>query len=164
VSLGRLRRARWCRRVFLAALAAFLLGGALGAYGVRTADVADTGGGYQLSVHYAAVSRGGLATPWSVTVRRPGGFGGRPLTVATTARYFEVFDENGFDPDPVASVHDGTRLVWTIATPALGETVAMSLDARIEPAAQLARARATTSVLVDGAAVASVAYSTFVMP
>jgi len=43
-------------------------------------------------------------------------------------------------------------------------SVPMPLDAPIEPAAQLARARATTSVLVDGAAVASVAYSTFVMP
>ncbi|HVL91721.1 MAG TPA: hypothetical protein VM264_00085 [Acidimicrobiales bacterium] len=164
VPLPRLLRARWGRRLFFTVLCAFLLAGLLGVYGVRTTDVATTGGGFEMTVHYASVSRGGLATPWSVEVRRRGGFGGEPLTLATTAAYFDIFDENGLDPDPMKAVNDGERIVWTFATPARGDTVEVSFDARVEPAVQLERARATTSVLVDDAPVASVDYSTFVIP
>lgn len=69
--LHRLLRARWGRRAFFIGTSLFLLLGALGVFGVRMAEVSGAGGGYEVRVTYAEVSRPGLATPWEVEVRRP---------------------------------------------------------------------------------------------
>ncbi|HEX9885807.1 MAG TPA: hypothetical protein VGA70_04935 [Longimicrobiales bacterium] len=161
VSLARLRRARMLRRVGLGMLFAFLGLGALNVFGVRSAQVSVTGGGYELTVTYAAMSRPGLATPWSVEVRRAGGFDG-PVTVATTAAYFELFDENGLDPDPSAATTDGERTIWEFEPPP-GEVLEISFDARISPAVQRGGS-AETAVLVGGRPVVAVSYTTGVMP
>ncbi|MGH2732546.1 MAG: DUF421 domain-containing protein [Actinomycetota bacterium] len=68
--------------------------------------------GYALRVMYASVSRPGLVTPWSVEVRRPGGFMG-PVTLAASSSYLEIFDGNGFGPDP-SSV--GTLGFWILVS------------------------------------------------
>ena len=161
VGVERVRNGLWLRRIFTIGLAGFLLLGALNVYGVRSGEVSATGGGYELEVRYAKVSRPGLATPWSVEVTRPGGFDG-PVTLATTASYFDAFDENGLDPDPTESVSDGERIVWTFD--AQGERLSVSFDARIEPGMQLRSVKATTELLEDGRPVASVRYRTFLMP
>lgn len=162
--MGTLRRGRWGRRAFFVAITGFLALGALGRYGVRTAEVTSAGGGYELSLRYAEVSRSGLATPWSLEIRRPGGFDAGTVTVATTSSYFDIFDENGVDPEPSESTSDGQRTIWTFTTPPGGDTLSVSFDARIEPAVQWQGADATTSVVGDGTDVASVSYRTFVMP
>jgi len=163
VDLGRLRRARWGRRSFFTLACAFLLAGLPGALGVRTANVSTTGAGYELTVHYAQVTRGGLATPWSVVVRHRGGFPTDEVTLATTAAYFDFFDENGLDPEPAGSVSDGARIIWTFPAPA-GDTLSVSFDARSEPAVQFERARATTQLLENDVAVAAVHHDTDVLP
>ena len=58
-----------------------------------SAQLAD---GTEVELHYARITRPGLATPWSVTVHRPGGFEG-PITVRSSSAYFDLFDENGLD-------------------------------------------------------------------
>ena len=164
IALDRLDRARWARRAFFAALTGFLLLGLLGVLGVRTADVRAEGGGYELSVHHARVTRSGLATPWSVQVRRPGGLGVTTIEIATSASYFDVFDENSLDPEPSQAASDGDRMVWTFEVPEGAETFEVSLDARIEPGVQMDSIEATTELIVEGSPVASVSYETFVMP
>ena len=164
VSLDRLDRARWARRAFFVALSAFLLLGLLGVLGVRTADVRAEGGGYELRVHHARVTRGGLATPWSVEVRRPGGLGVTTLEIATSAAYFDVFDENSLDPEPSQAASDGERTVWTFEVPEGAEAFEVSFDARMEPGVQMESIEATTELIIDGSPVASVSYETFVMP
>ncbi|MBA2313068.1 MAG: hypothetical protein H0V97_09760, partial [Actinobacteria bacterium] len=57
------------------------------------------------------------------------------MTVATTLDYFELFDENGLDPDPSAATVSGELLVWTFDPPE-GETLTVALDARLGPAVQ----------------------------
>ena len=162
--IGRQARARAARRIFAVALAVFLAVGALGFYGVRTRTASATAGGHELSVHYASVSRPGLATPWSFEVRRPGGFP-EGLTVAVTSSYFDAFDENGLEPAPLEETSDGERTIWRFA-PSAGDTLAVSFDARIEPGVQLARVKGRVEVLSDrsGPAVVTVAFRTFVMP
>lgn len=162
VPFGRQRRARALRRTFLAALAIFVVLGALGAFGVRTGTAASSGGGYELEVRYPKVARPGLAVPWSVVVRRAGGFDG-PIVMASTARYFDLFDENSLNPDPDMSTSDGARIIWEFSPPEAGDTFEVSLDTRTGPNVQWGSV-GETAVLVDGEPVVSVRYRTRVMP
>src|SRR5687768_16956034 len=98
--------------------------GALGLYGLRTRTVTAAGGGYELSVTYGAVSRPGLATPWSFEARRAGGFPDG-LTVAVTSSYFDAFDENGLGPAPVEETTDGELTIWRFS-PTRSETLEVS--------------------------------------
>jgi hypothetical protein len=161
--IPRQKRARAVRRAFVVVLGVFLLLGALGFYGVRTRTAAAAGGGYELSVGYASVSRPGLATPWSFEVHRPGGFPDG-LTVAVTSKYFDAFDENGLGPAPVDETVDGDLTIWRFG-PMRSETLSVSFDARIEPGVQLTTAKGRLSVLgPDGRPAVTVAFKTFVMP
>lgn len=160
---ARLRRGRAGRRVFVVALVTFLGLGALNAYGVRTGTASASGGGHELTVRYATVTRPGLATPWSFEVRRPGGFP-QGLTVAVTSSYFDAFDENGLGPAPAEETTDGDRTVWRFS-PTSSDTLSVAFDARIEPAVQLTTIRGDLSVLGPaGEPAVTVAFETFVMP
>ena len=156
-------RARFLRRVFAVLLIAFVAAGMAGVFGVTSAEARAEGGGYELAVTYGKVSRPGLATPWVVKIRSPGGFDG-PITIATTASYFDAFDENGLDPEPSASVGEGDDIVWEFDPPE-GELFTLSFDARIEPAVQLQSFAARTALLdASGGEIVSVSYRTRVMP
>ena len=148
----------------MALLLMFLILGALNVYGLRTKTVVARGGGYDVSLTYATVSRPGLATPWSVEVTRPGGFP-EGLTLAVTSSYFDAFDENGFSPTPVEETDDGERTIWQFA-PSDADTIEVSLDARIEPGVQLTRVKGMLDVLAgrSGQVVVQIPFSTFVMP
>lgn len=154
-------RMAWLRRAGTALLFLFVLLGAASVFGVRDADVSATGGGYELTVHHAEVTRPGLDTPWSARVVKRGGFDG-PVELRTTASYWELFDENGLSPDPAATRLDGKYLVMEFDEPSADELV-VSWDARVSPAVQ-GGARAETSVIEDGEPAVSVSYRTRVMP
>lgn len=162
--VGRQVRARIGRRIFAVALGLFLLMGAAGFYGVRKASQSASGGGYELTVEYARISRPGLATPWSFEVRRAGGFP-EGLTVAVTSSYFDAFDENGLGPAPEQEWADEERTIWRFG-PSPAETMSVSFDARVEPGVQLTTLKGELAVLAgpDGPPVVTVAFKTFVMP
>ena len=164
VGLDRLARARAGRRLFVAAIAAFIGSGALGLFGVSTSTATASGGGYELSVDYASRTRSGLASPLKIEIRRPGGFPGDTVELATTSSYLDIFDQNSIEPEPTESTDDGERVFWTFQVPPEGETLSVTLDVRIEPGVQLTTARATTSVLEEGADAVSVEYRTLVLP
>lgn len=157
----RYRRARALRRLFFVGLCAFLAAGLLGVLGVRTGTAAASGG-YHLEVRYAHVARSGLSVPWSVTVRRAGGFTG-PVTLATTSRYLDLLDVTAPQPEPASSTADGRRVVWRIDPPAQGDTLEVNLGADVRPDVQWG-AGGTTAVLEDGRPVVSVDYHTWVLP
>lgn len=158
------RRGRWFRRLFSVVLVAFLAAALAGVFGIRSGEVEAAGGGYELTVSYAEVTRPGLTTPWTIEVRHPGGFPTGLVTVATTSEYADAFEQLQPDPEPVESISDGSRTIWSFQPPAGGDTVAVSLSGRIDPSLQLVTKRAVTSVLVDGAPVVSVRYRTYVTP
>jgi hypothetical protein len=163
VDIARVRRVRAVRRVFVLCLTTFLLLGLAGVFGVKTTTVSASGGGYDLKVTYAKSARPGLGIPWSVEVTKAGGFDDN-VVVSTTSSYFDLMDENGFDPDPESSWSSGEDIVWEFKQPE-GDTLTIGLDARIGPAVQsLWPPEATTSVLVDGEPVVSVTYRTRVWP
>jgi hypothetical protein len=159
--LLRSRRARIVRRISMTGLFAVLALGLAGRLGVDTATTTAQGGGYELTVTYGRVSRAGLATPWSLEVRHPGGFDG-PVTISTNSKYLDLFTENAFDPQPSKSTATPDEVIWEFEPPD-GDTLGVSLDGRVEPGVQWGRT-AETSVLVDGKPVVTARYKTWVMP
>lgn len=151
----------WSRRGFLALLLVFVLLGLAGFLGVRTATETADSGGWQLSLEHASVARAGLDVPWQVTVTHPGGFG-KELTLAVTGAYFDIYETQGFRPEPSDMTRDQDTLYLTFAAPP-GDTFVLMYDAYIQPASQVGRG-GTLSVMDGGARVATVDFHTTLMP
>jgi hypothetical protein len=161
---GRRRAAEaWLRRLFVVALAVFTALGLLGVFGPKGHTASADGGGYHLEVTYAAVTRPGLGAPWKVEISRVDAAAlPDEITLVASAPYFDMFDANGFDPQPVSeSVVDDT-VHWTFSVPPGSRTLQVSFDAFVEPDAHRGR-RGRTALLVDGAEAVAVNYETRVM-
>lgn len=156
------RRARRLRRLFMTLLAGFVLFGMTGGLGVKSRSTTVSGGGYDLTVTYARVTRPGLPTPWSFEVHRAGGFDA-PIEVSTSSRYLDLFDQNGLDPEPRAVTATPEEIIWEFDPPP-GDTLAVSLDARLEPGAQWLGRVGETSVFRQGRPVVTARYKTWVTP
>lgn len=156
------RRGRLVRRLMLAVFAAYLLLGATGRLGVRTAHTSATGGGYALAVEYPRVTRPGHAVPLAIEVRHAGGFGDEPVELSVSTAYFALFDENGVQPAPSAETATGDVLLWEFDPPP-GEVLRVYFDTRSGPNRQRG-ASGTVSVLNGGTPVVSVRVRTTVMP
>jgi hypothetical protein len=162
LGIGAARRGARLRAAGMVVVALIVGAAAAGLFDVRTRFVSATSpGGLTVTVEYAAMSRGGLATPWEVTIERDGGFDA-PITVATTSDYLAAFDENGLDPDPAAATSDATMTIWEFEPPDDGDTMVVTFDARLEPAVQWRR-QGTTQVEAGDDTVA-VSFTTWVMP
>lgn len=152
----------WGRRAVLTLLLVIVLAGVGGLLGVRTSTASHIGGEYTLSVNHASIARAGLDVPWQVTVTRQDGFE-KTLTLAVTGDYFDIYETQGFTPEPSATVRDADTLYLTFDAPA-GDTFTVDYDAYIQPASQHG-ASATVSVVDTGLQpVASVAIDTFLLP
>jgi hypothetical protein len=151
----------WARRFIVAVLCLILGAAVLGWLGTRRATVSASGQGYRLIVDYTSISRAGLSSPWNVEVHHPGGFDG-PIAIATTQEYFTIFDENGLFPEPSKTTSKG-ELVLMEFDPPEGEVLSIHLDTRIEPSVHSGES-ARTQLIVGGAVVAEVEYTTTVMP
>ena len=110
--------------------------------GVRSAEERTSADGLTFAVTYAKVTRSGLETPWKVEVRSPLGFEG-PVTITTTAEYFERFDFNQWYPEPSGTVLRDELLVLTFDRPQ-GDVLLVRFDGRASPTFGLGSAAATT--------------------
>lgn len=155
------RVALWTRRGFLTLLLVFVLAGLGGFLGVRTATETDEADGFELSLRHATIARAGDDVPWVATVTRAGGFG-KDVTLAVTGDYFDIYETQGFTPDPSEATRDAGTLYLTFAAPP-GDTFVVSYDAYIQPSSQIGR-DGTLSVLQDGSTVASVDFDTTLLP
>jgi hypothetical protein len=153
--------ALWLRRAMLTAMALAVAADLFSLLGVRTSTASAHGDGYDLSLRYPSVARAGLDTPWQVTVTHTGGFG-KQLTLAITGDYFDVFETQGFHPEPADETRDAHTLYLTFTAPP-GDTFVVDFDAYIQPASQQGRS-ATVAVLDGATPVASVAFDTRLMP
>jgi hypothetical protein len=137
--------------------------GALDAVGVDTAEVSASADGTTLVVRYATVSRPALATPFEITVVRPGGFDGAPIELAVTTGYLELFDLNGVLPSPSEETADEGRQLWTFDPPD-GDTFRVVYEARVEPAMQDARAGRVAVLGPAGEEAVAVSFETAIRP
>lgn len=156
------RRARDLRRIGIVALAVMIAAGLAGVLGPRTADVAADGGVYRLEVHYAQVTRSGLATPLRVNVTRAGGFDG-PVTLAFDKDLFDRLDFQNFYPNPAAETAAPHRIVYEFDPPG-GDVLSITLDARTGPTQPPSAHRYWVAVLEDGREVAGVRFRMVVLP
>jgi hypothetical protein len=128
--------------------------------GMRTDTVQGTAGELSVTVRYADRARGALAAPFSIDVEHPGGFASQ-IEVRTSQSYLEIFDDNGFEPDPAEVTTEGGYVIWTFDPPP-GDRLEIILDARIEPGV-FGRERGTTIVSVGDDQV-TLDYTTWVAP
>jgi hypothetical protein len=152
------------------AMLALVIGSAL-ADGADVIDVwgvdddtveARSADGAVLTVRYPNVTRPALASPFAIEVHQPGGFDD-DVELAIDLRYLELWDLNGVYPSPSDERSEGDRIVWTFAAPD-GDTLAISIDARVEPGAQLERRDGAISLLDAGTPVATARFTTSVRP
>lgn len=155
------RRGRRIRHATVALMTLVVALGGAGALGGRTTTDRSSAGGWTVEIRHARVSRAGLDTPWEVTVRHPGGFDG-PITLATTASWFDLFETQGFAPEPSAETST-PRTLYQQFDPPPGDTFTVRYDAYVQPAAQRGRS-AVTVVLVGGREVGRVAYRMRLLP
>jgi len=153
--------AAWARRVALAAVTLFVAADLVGLLGVDTRQVSAAGQGFVLSVQYPATARAGLDVTWQVQVTHPGGFG-RKLTLSLTGDYFDIFETQGFHPEPDRATRAGDTLLLTFTAPP-GEVFVVAYDAYIQPSSQLGRS-AHVAVLRQGKPVVGVDFTTHLVP
>ena len=161
-SSGQAAWAMWVRRGFLVFIAATVVVALTGRLGVHSADSSGIELGWSLRLHYAQVARPGLDVPWEVTVDRAGGFSG-PVTLAITGSYFDIYETQGFHPQPSDESRDGDTLYLTFAPPDSGGRMVVAYDAYIQPASQQG-AGGSVSVLDHGKRLATVPFRTRLLP
>ena len=142
---GRNPRALWGRRATLAVLLVLVVGALGGALGVHTSTASATGSGWALRLDYPAVARAGLDVTWRATVTRPGGFG-KEITLAITGDYFDIYETQGFHPNPSDETRDGHTLYLTFTAPPHGDRFVLVFDTYVQPAAQTGKS-ATVAVV-----------------
>jgi hypothetical protein len=148
-------------RAALMLLFLVVLAGSTSQLGVRTATATASGGGYTLELDYPRVARAGLDVTWRATVHRGGGFG-KTVALSVSGDQFDIYETQGFFPQPDSETRDGENLILTFVAPP-GETFVLSYDAYIQPSSQRGKA-STMSVLDQGTPVATVAFSTWLAP
>jgi hypothetical protein len=155
-------RAVWGRRLFITALFVLVGSGLAGFLGVRTSTSTATEGDYELSLDYASVARAGLDVPWQVTVTRTGGYD-KELVLAVTGDYFDIYETQGFTPDPSAATRDADTLYLTFDAPQ-GEVFTVSYDAYIQPSSQRGNDGTVSVIGPGGEPMATVDFDTWLWP
>lgn len=128
----RAARARNARRIGVALFAVPVLAAAFGVFGPRPDRASASGSGYAVTVDYPRATRSSIATPFVVTVTKPGGFGPDPVVVRMDRAFMDRLDFQNWYPNPSAESNDGTWTVYEFDPPA-GESLQVSLDARTGP-------------------------------
>ncbi len=157
-------RAMLGRRVVLVGLGTVVVAGATGLLGLRTASRTVRGEGFTVTLRYPRLARSGLDVTWQVRVESDEPFAvGTSVELAVTATYFELFETQGFHPEPASESRDG-RWRYLEFTPRTGSAeLVVDFDTYVQPAAQLGR-DAALRVLVDAEQVAELSFTTTLLP
>ncbi|MGX6508590.1 hypothetical protein [Rhodococcus sp. SJ-2] len=151
----------WLRRGAIGLLLVVVVVGFTGRLGVYSATAHASGGGYELDLEYPRVARPGLDVPWNLTVRKPGGFT-EPVVIVVESDYFDIFESQGWTPEPSAETSDADRTYMTLEPPP-GDTLSLGFDAYIQPSSQTG-ASGSASVHENGIDVVTVEFKTWVLP
>jgi len=150
------------RSLSVLGLLVVVVAGAVGVFGVRSTSTTVRGGGYEMTVTYPRTARAGLDAPWQVDLTAPPAGFGDAVVLAVRSGYFDVWEEQGFSPEPAAQTSDGTfdRLTFD---PPPGRSFSLSFDGYLQPGSQRGR-EGEVVVLVGGERVVSTRFSTWLAP
>jgi len=152
----------WHRRLGVAALALIVLAGATGFLGVHSRTVSASADGYTLTVTYAGIARPGLDVPLKIVLTSDKELV-HDIEIAVSSGYFDIFETQGFHPDPSGTASDGHYLYFTFDPPPSGKEFVVDYDAYIQPASQRG-SDARISFMSDDKPVVTVDISTFLFP
>lgn len=160
---GRHSAATWVRRGALTGLALVVAAGLTTYLGVHTGTASADHDQWGLSLSYPQVARPGLDVQWQATVTHSGGLGNQ-VTLAVSGDYFNIFETQGFHPEPAEETRDGQNLYLSFTAPP-GDTFVVDFDTYVQPSSQ-SGSSATVSVVDPQtlAALTSVHVRTRVMP
>ena len=143
-----MRRGRALRRLILLLLIAFLVLGALNFFGMRTAKVQRSGGGYQMEVSYPRTGRPGIGAPVQIQLQHQGGFQG-PVTISMSSDYLDILDVRTIVPEPNQVTTSDKDVIWQFNQPP-GDTLVVSISSEFEPDEHPGRHPATIAVIDNG--------------
>ena len=135
--------ALWLRRAMLTAMASVVLAGLLSLLGVHTSTTSAEGNGYDLTLSYP-VSRAGRSGHAVAGHRHPSRRPGQAGHPRVTGDYFNIFETQGFHPEPADETRDAHTLYLTFTAPP-GDTFVVDFDAYIQPASQQGRSAPSLS-------------------
>lgn len=153
--------ARAGRRAILILLALIVLAGGTTLLGVRTSTASTTDGVWSLQVRYPQIARSGLDVVWQVRVEHRGGFR-EPIQIAVNGSYFDIFETQGFHPEPSKTTRDGS-LMYLEFDPPPGDVLLVDYDAYIQGSSQLGR-RGEVHLMDGDQRRLSVSYRTWLAP
>lgn len=156
------RRGRLGRRTGLGILILIPALSFLGIYGPSERTQATQDGPMELSLSYGSVVRSGEAVPMEITVTNTEGFEG-PVTVVFEKEVFERFDFQNWFPNPSSEVGEGAFVVYEFDPPE-GDTLDVSLDARVAPTQWGGRDEYALWVEVAGQPTLRTDYTVWVIP
>jgi hypothetical protein len=145
----------------LALMTLVLLAAAITLLGVHSSRASTESAGYEVQVVYPRIARAGLDVPWEVTVRHPGGFGST-VRLAVQAHYFDLFETQGFRPEPSDETREGDTWYLTFAAPP-GDTFRVYFDGYVQPGSQRGRG-GWVGVVDHGQLLARTGFSTWLWP
>lgn len=152
----------WHRRLGVAGLALIVLAGSLGFLGVHSRTVSNSADGYTLTVTYAGIARSGLDVPLKIELVSDKRLDSE-IEIAVSAVYFDIFETQGFHPDPSGTSSDGKYIYFTFDPPPDGRTFVVDYDAYIQPSSQRGE-DARIALIIDDKPAVSVDISTFLLP
>jgi hypothetical protein len=164
--IGEQSKAPIASRVFNVLLVLVCVAGAVGLLGGRTGTASATGHGYRLKLLYPRTIRPGLDALWKLTVVRKSGFHGM-VTIAVTASYFDLFETQGFNPEPAATTSDGRYVYLKFTARNHSNTLTVRYDSYLQPyvpPTSLLANDATVGVVESGRWLAAIHYTTWVLP
>ncbi len=135
----------WVRRGALTVLALVVAVGLSSYLGVHTGTASAERGDWGLTLKYPQVARPGLDVDWQATVTHPGGLG-KEVTLAISGDYFNIYETQGFHPEPSDETRDGRMLYLTFTAPP-GDTFVVDFDTYVQPSSQAGKS--ATLAVVD---------------
>lgn len=151
LNIERDRHGRLYRRLAIGVIVVIVALGAAGVFGVRSATVAAHRRGLDLSVRYPRTTRAGLPAAFKIQVSADDPIT-EPVTIAISAAYLDLFDQQGLRPEPTGSTTRGNLLVWEFDPPLRGRTLVVRLDVIVETGRHFGK-EAIVAVLDDAGAV-----------
>jgi hypothetical protein len=156
------RRGRLGRRAGLGVMLLVPALSFLGIYGPSERTVVSTTDFHRLEMTYGSVVRSGQAVPMEIRITRTNGFAG-PVTLVFEQEVFDHFDFQNWYPNPSSEVGEASRVTYEFDPPE-GDTLGISLDARVAPTQWGSRETYRLWLNVDGRPVLGTDYTVWVIP